>query len=310
MREWLIMLMPYFGRWPEWMNLFIESCKWNPDVRWRFFTDCGVPENKAANVDYVHLSFEDYKALVRNHLQIEFDPSDPYKLCDLKPSYGDIHAQEIEGYRFFGYGDIDLIYGNISDFYPAELREKSNVLSIRQDIFAGHFAILRNTHALRRAYRRIPGFRQALEQPHYFELDERAFYRVFRPPEAEDTVLRHILSRFDPCRRGGVFVYRHTTVLSPKGWSDGTMNFPQRWFWKRGHLTNDRDGEREFLCFHFMRWKTDRYRRAPPVQGEGAWVGLKNVVHADWRDLATDGFCISPAGFTPLPPLVSSHEPG
>jgi hypothetical protein len=35
MREWLIMLMPYFGRWPDWMNLFIESCKLNPDVRTR-----------------------------------------------------------------------------------------------------------------------------------------------------------------------------------------------------------------------------------------------------------------------------------
>jgi hypothetical protein len=45
------------------MNLYIESCKCNPDVRWRFFTDCGEPENKAPNVDYVHLSFADYKAL-------------------------------------------------------------------------------------------------------------------------------------------------------------------------------------------------------------------------------------------------------
>ena len=307
MREWLIMLMPYFGRWPRWMNLFVESCKWNPDVRWRFYTDCGEPENKAANVDYVHLSFEDYKALIRDRLRIAFDPSDPYKLCDLKPSYGDIHARDIAGYRFFGWGDIDLVYGKINEFYTAELLASSNALSIRNDMFAGHFAILRNTRAHRRAYRRIPGFREILEHPHYREMDERAFYRVFHPSEPQLSGLRGLMARFDPCRRGNVFVQHHSTVLSPKGWIDGTMDYPQRWFWKHGRLTNDRDGERKYLCLHFMRWKTDKYMRNPPVPGEGAWVGLKDIVQADWRQLAADGFCISPAGITSMSP---THDLG
>ena len=51
----------------------------------------------------------------------EFDPSDPYKLCDLKPAYGHIHERDIAGYRFFGYGDIDIVYGQISDFYTGKL---------------------------------------------------------------------------------------------------------------------------------------------------------------------------------------------
>jgi hypothetical protein len=309
MKEWLIMLMPYFGRWPEWMNLFIESCKWNPDVRWRFYTDCGEPENNAANVDYVHLSFEDYKALVREKLRIEFDPSDRYKLCDLKPAYGDIHARDIAGYRFFGWGDIDLVYGKISEHYTSAVLAKSNALSIREDMFAGHFAILRNSRALRRAYQRIPDYRQALEHRQYREIDERAFYRVFRPPAENFSIVRRVLNRFDPCLNGGLFVHRYTTVLSPSGWYDGSLNYPQRWFWKHGSLTNDRDGPREFVCFHFMRWKTDRYRRNPPVEGEGVWVGMKNILQDDWRKLAADGFCISPAGITPLQSSVSAKVP-
>lgn len=79
------MLIPYFGHWPEWIDFFVESCKWNPSVRWKFYTDCGEPENKADNIDYTHLSFDDYKALVRQRLGIAFNPSDPYKLCDVKP---------------------------------------------------------------------------------------------------------------------------------------------------------------------------------------------------------------------------------
>ena len=306
-REWLIMLMPYFGRWPEWINLFIESCKWNPDVRWRFYTDCGEPENKAGNVDYVHLGFADYKALVRERLGISFDPSDPYKLCDLKPAYGFIHARDIAGYRFFGWGDIDLVYGRISDFYFPALRASVNALSVRKDMFAGHFAVVRNIAPLRHAYRSIPGYREALAQPHYCTMDEWAFGRILQPPGAEASAVRRLLARFDPCRRS-LFVQRHTTVLSPKGWVDGTMNYPQRWFWKRGHLTNDRDGDREFLCLHFMRWKTDRYMQSPPTPGEGAWVARGSVLRAGWRELAANGFCISPEGFTPLTPPVAPYH--
>jgi hypothetical protein len=26
---WLIMLCFYFGRWPAWIDFFVESCKWS-----------------------------------------------------------------------------------------------------------------------------------------------------------------------------------------------------------------------------------------------------------------------------------------
>lgn len=85
-RPWLIMLCFYFGKWPAWINFFIENCKWNPDVHWRIYTDCGEPENNATNVDCITISFDDYKALVRSRFGIAFDPVHPYKLCDLRPA--------------------------------------------------------------------------------------------------------------------------------------------------------------------------------------------------------------------------------
>ena len=95
---WLIMLIPYFGRWPEWINLFVESCKWNPSVRWKIYTDCGEPENKADNVDYTHLSFDDYKALVRQRLGVVFHPTDAYKLCDVSVVHLDWRRAAVEGF--------------------------------------------------------------------------------------------------------------------------------------------------------------------------------------------------------------------
>jgi hypothetical protein len=86
------------------------------------------------------------------------------------------------------------------------------------------------------------------------------------------------------------------------------MNYPQRWFWRQGRVTNDRDGNREFLLLHFMRWKSGHHRLHLPVPGEGAWVDLKMVIQGDWRRLAAEGFCISPQGFSSLPPSSTNND--
>lgn len=299
------MLMPYFGQWPEWIDLFVESCKWNPGVRWRFYTDCREPANKADNVTYVRLSFADYKAWVRARLGVAFDPPAPYKLCDLRPCLAYVHERDVAGFPFFGYGDVDVIYGNIRRFYTDDVLARANVLSTHPERLAGHFAVLRNTRALRHAFERIPNYRALLEQPQHVSMDESHFTAVFAPPAANPSGLRRVVDYFDPCRRGLLFVERYSTVLSPRGWHDGTMNYPQKWYWQRGRLTNERDGDREFLYLHFMRWQSDRWMSNPPAPGEGAWQGLERVVHLTWQRAAAQGFCISPEGFTEISPAAA-----
>jgi hypothetical protein len=285
MKPWLVLISFYFGRWPPWMNFFVESCKWNPDVRWLIYTDCGEPENRADNIEYVHISFDDYKALVRERLGIAFDPAHPYKICDLRPAYGALYEREIAGYPFFGYSDIDVIFGDISGFYGERQFAELDVVSTHPDRLSGHFAVLRNTPDIRRMFESIPGFRELLEQPDQMSVDETHFSRL---------VLR------SPALRT-LFVERYSTVLSVRGWHDGTMNYPQSWFWRHGKLTNARDGEREFLYLHFMRWQSAHWINNPPVPGEAAWVGHE-IIHADWRKAAADGFSISAAGFTSIAP--------
>jgi hypothetical protein len=265
------------------MNFFIESCKRNPDVRWRFYTDCAQPENRADNVDFVPISFEDYKAVARARIGTTFDPVQPYKVCDLRPALGLIHEPDIAGYPFFGYGDIDVIYGDISRFYGERQFADVDVVSTHTNRLSGHFAVLRNKADIRHAFERIPDYRMRLEAPDYSHVDEIPFAEVFWKSIAERSLFRE----------------RNSTILSKRGWHDGTMNYPQRWFWRNGRLTNDRDGDREFLYLHFMRWQSARWSNDPPQPGEAAWVG-RDIIHVDWRQGAADGFCISPRGFTPI----------
>lgn len=290
----LILLIPYFGRWPVWIEFFIESCKWNPDVQWLIYTDCGRPQNAAANVTFVEMSFAEYQALASWRLGIRLQWSHSYKLCDLRPCLGQIHQDEIAGYQFFGYGDIDVIYGNIREFYTDELLAQYDVISTHPERVSGHFAVFRNTKRLRQAYAMIPDLPDLLAQPHYVAVDEDWFSRVFvHSPDALALPERH------PLRRDHLFVERYSTVLSSRGWHDGTMNYPKRWFWRQGRLTNDRDGAHEFLYLHFMRWQSRRWINNPPEPGEGAWVD-RDIIQSDWRRAGEDGVCISADGFASL----------
>lgn len=304
MRPSLIVLIPYFGRWPEWIELFVECCKWNPSVRWRIFTDREPPENRADNVDYVRLDFAEYKALARERLGVDFDPPDPYKLCDLRPALGDLHEREIAGYDFWGYGDLDVVYGDLRRFYTDELLAAHDVLSTHPERLSGHFALFRNTPALRRAYRRYPRWREILARPGYVGVDESLAALFLRPDPRRAGLrrrLRGALDRWALRRPRALFEERYSTVLSPRGWHDGTMRYPERWYWRRGRLTNDRDGEREFMYLHFMRWQSRRWMGQAPAEGEGAWLDLDRVVRVDWRQAAADGFCVGRDGFTRHP---------
>lgn len=275
----------YFGQWPEWIEFFIETCKWNPDIHWFIYTDRGPPENRADNVLIRHISFADYKALARRRTGITADPDNPYKLCDLRPAQGHIHADDIAGYDFFGFGDLDVFYGHIRGIFTDALLDAHDVLSTHPEIVSGHFAVLRNTDALRRAYELMPAFDHWMHKPDYFRVDDREFSRLFEPGGA----LAHLRTRF---------VEEYSTILSPRGWHDGTMTYPLLWSWKNGRLTNTADGEREFLYLHVMRWKSLRHAAATLAATEGAWTRLDRIVKFDWRHAGRDGFCISPDGIT------------
>ena len=41
----IAMIMPYFGKWPKWINLFFYSCGKNEFIDFYIFSDCPKPHN-------------------------------------------------------------------------------------------------------------------------------------------------------------------------------------------------------------------------------------------------------------------------
>jgi hypothetical protein len=252
----LVIVIPYFGQWPFWFDAYLESCRFNPGVDWVFYTDCGIPEDKPENTEFIEISFTDYKKLASDRLNINFCPDSPYKLCDLKPALGYVHSDKLEGYKFWAFGDIDVVYGDLLSYF-SPMMQQYDCISTHVTRISGHLCILKNIDDMLTAFMQVPGWRQALSNPEHQCFDERHFSRLFIKHKNWPKILRRLVDKFNPLRERSLFHESYSTPNCRINWRDGSFDFPSSWHWKRGSLTNNLDGTREYPYLHFMHWKSN-----------------------------------------------------
>lgn len=315
----ILIIINYFGAWPEWFPIFLESCRANRTVHWLFHTDCAIPAETPPNVTFSSISLARYYEQVSDSLGISFKPEEPYKICDVRPAYGVIYKNEIQSFDYFGYGDLDVIYGNIRRFYTPDVLTHT-LISAHGSIVSGHLTLLRNEEWVRNAFRLIPKWKKHLEDPRLLPWTQRLnefgltevfgrrqlFFHGKRMNHAmlarlDALLYRAVHPRRSVCAAGAYFKEQFTTPLTPNDWWDGRPDHPEVWYWKDGAITNERDGDRQFLYLHFMNFKNARYLH-PRYGSKAPWAGLPKLLHFEPRDLKGGTVRIDRHGFH----LVSS----
>jgi hypothetical protein len=161
----------YFGKWPKWFNLYLKSCRYNPTVNWLFYTDCGKPKNAPDNVEFIKGTLEDFNNLVSKKLGFKINIKSKRQLCDLKPAYGVILEDYLKNHDFWGYGDIDLIYGNIRKFITDSILKEYDVVSAKKEYLVGHFTLFRNCDKINRLHEEGP-YKKVFSDLKYHNFDE------------------------------------------------------------------------------------------------------------------------------------------
>ncbi|NOT07127.1 MAG: hypothetical protein HOP28_02885 [Gemmatimonadales bacterium] len=298
-------ILPYFGSLPEWFPLFLATCERNPTIRWLIYTDDPTPHHLPPNVGVERRSFKDYTGFAGNRLGIDLSAMPAYKLTDLKPFLGEIHAEELQGARYWGFGDMDVLYGNLERFLEGPVRRGANVITTHDRRVAGHFCLLRNTETFRRKCFAVSGWQMELERPDHVSYDEFQFstelfalqrtfgrwyafkwYRFVRSLGLDAALDRSFYAR-----------EAYTTPLSNVRWHDGSQfwEHPLEWEWTDGRLISVRDGV-EVPYLHFMNYKSSKWLSASirlavaegyvahPPPGcrfdEAPWAHLPRIVQA------------------------------
>lgn len=143
-----MIIICYYGNPPDWMDLWILSCKKNPLFDFMLVSD-GLFENYdcPSNVKRLQMSMEELRQRFSNVLGFEVALSCPYKLCDYRPVYGLAFQKELEDYDFWGHCDIDLIWGNLSKFIDDQLLDK-----YRRIGKYGHLTLYKNTDDINKLF--------------------------------------------------------------------------------------------------------------------------------------------------------------
>ena len=172
-------VIPYFGTLPKGFQVWLNSCKFNPTINWLLYTDDMTPYEYPDNVKRIPLTMDKLKEHIQTLYDFPIVIDRPWKLCDFKVAYGEIFADELAGFDFWGFCDIDLIWGDIRKFYTEELLEEYDKIG-----FQGHATVFKNTPENNRIYRSdcdgCVSYREVFSVSEVFGFDEWICSKIFK----------------------------------------------------------------------------------------------------------------------------------
>lgn len=143
----ICLLIPYFGSFPTYYQLFLDSCGRNPSIDWMIFTDNKENYEYPFNVKKVEMSFEILKQKFQDKFKFKIEINEMHKLCDFKPAYGYLFEELIGNYDYWGHCDLDLIWGDLEGFLKKIEYEQFEKL-----FDLGHLALYKNTQENNRRF--------------------------------------------------------------------------------------------------------------------------------------------------------------
>ena len=171
MNNSICLILPYFGRLPDYFDFWLSSCAYNSTVDFLLLTDARFDKPFPKNVRVINLTFDELRKQFEQAFDFKISLQRPYKLCDFRPSYGFVLHRYLGKYDFWGHCDCDLIFGDIRRFITDDVLANYDKILSR-----GHLTIYRNTDEINRLFMRdvkgIVSWRQTFSENRAFCFDE------------------------------------------------------------------------------------------------------------------------------------------
>ena len=160
----------YFGKLPDYTQLFLNTAAYNPTINFRFVTDQDMEKYKIPeNVMIESCTFEQIREKIQFKFDFKINLEKPYKLCDYRPAYGYIFEDELSEFDFWGHCDLDIVLGDLRSFLREEILEKY------EKIYQwGHLCLYKNSKENNRRFTADAGmnYRKVFSSPISYVFDE------------------------------------------------------------------------------------------------------------------------------------------
>jgi hypothetical protein len=143
----IIIIVLYFGKLPGYFPAWLESVKRNRSIDFLLITDTDVCLEIPPNVHYMQWSWEQLIQYMQQKFPFPIHIRTPYKLCDYRMAYGYIFEEYIEDYDFWGYCDVDMVFGDIRAFITEDMLGRFHVIGKY-----GHLILFKNMDVINRLF--------------------------------------------------------------------------------------------------------------------------------------------------------------
>jgi hypothetical protein len=169
----IALLVCHFGTYPWYLPYFIHSCKFNPTIDFYIITDnvAAIP-NKTDNIKVVYQTLDTFKKNASEKLGFTISNFiNNNKVADFKPAFSFLFPEITASYTFWGYTELDIIFGNIRDFITDEVLENHDVVSGRHDIVYGKFSLFKNSPKTQTLFMESRDYKPIFLRPQKFYFD-------------------------------------------------------------------------------------------------------------------------------------------
>lgn len=239
----ILLIIPYFGKWPLWFDAYLLSVAANPTIHWLCPTNCEIPKKHPANITFLPTTLPLLNQRVNKIVQAEV-PLNPRKFCDLKPAYAEIFAKNIEEYDFWGICDMDIVWGDIRKFITGDILDEYDIISSRKENISGHFNLFRNTQKINSLYKQLPNYKVLFDVPEFKWTDE--------------VVLSNFIKNDPAFEEFGLKTYWPKILCNQERNRDSHQEYHlDKWLWKEGKMLEIKNGKpiNEVMYLHFINWK-------------------------------------------------------
>ena len=224
-------IVTWFGKLPTWFNYFLKSCETNSKFDFMIFTDQDINLEHPSNVIFNHITKDKLNELISVKLDTKFTIENSYKLCDFKAMYGHIYSEYLKSYDYWGFCDLDLVFGNINKFISKYIYNNYDIITFGADTtnihyrIAGPCTLVKNIEELNASFYKVPEYKEVLTTQEYINFEENSWDKWLK---AQSNIKMKI-------------------ILNAQGWENGTCI--DEVYWNNGSL--QLPSQHEIALYHF-----------------------------------------------------------
>lgn len=238
-------IVPFFGKFPNYFDLFLKSIEMNPEFDWLFFTD-DTNYSFPDNAKVYEMSFEEVKALIQLKFDFKITLDTPYKLCDYKCAYGYIFREYVLNYGFWGYCDVDLVFGRIGKFIQDDDYTKYDKIG-----HLGHFSLYRNSPEINKIFMSDHSYKTVFTNSQNFIFDEWHEHSINRILLKKNKSINYLNSWADVYPYSSYFNLVRLDIESNKYITENKVKLFK---WDNGRIFSIGAGNsEEFMYVHFQK---------------------------------------------------------